>query len=52
MPPAPATPPVGPTGTFASVAFGAPLALTIVDVFEPWFTGHHGEPALAPAPTG
>ena len=49
--PAPATPPVGLT-IRASVALTAPLALTIVDVFEPWLTGHHGEPALAARPHG
>ena len=36
----------------ASVAFGVPAALTIVDVFEPWLTGHHGESALAARPHG
>src|SRR3954453_20718792 len=49
--PAPATPPVGLTMR-ASVAFGVPDALTIVDVFEPLLTGHHGDPALAASPHG
>src|SRR5690349_10884547 len=49
--PAPATPPVGLT-IRASVAFAAPDALTIVDVLDPWLTGHHGEPALAARPHG
>ena len=49
--PAPATPPVGLT-IRASVAFGVPVALTIVDVLEPWLTGHHGDPALPPGPRG
>src|SRR5262245_539076 len=49
--PAPATPPVGLTMR-ASVVLTAPVALTIVDVFEPWLTGHHGDVALAARPHG
>ena len=52
MPPAPATIPVGPPGTFARVAFGMLVAGVIVDVFEPWLAGHQGEVALAASPHG
>src|SRR5688572_27575699 len=52
VPPAPATIPVGPPGTRASVGLGMLVAGVIVEVLEPWFAGHHGEAALAASPHG
>ena len=44
----------GPPGTFATgeFGFGMLVADVIIDVFDPWFTGHHGDPALAARPHG
>src|SRR5215207_5266401 len=50
--PAPVVMPVGPPGTVTTVLLTAPLAGTIVDVFERSLAGHHGEAALAASPHG
>ena len=50
--PAPVVMPVGPPGTLTTVVLIAPLAGTIVDVFERSLAGHHGEVALAASPHG
>ena len=51
-PPAPADDAGRAAGTWATVLLIAPVAGMIVDVFVPWFAGHHGDPALAASPHG